>query len=168
MNFCTKLFSLLIHHQANADALLLSEQLDRQDQLALIFADFFQNITLDYSLTSLKKIDYYLSKVRNYFQLHNQQPKSIQEKLAYTDEITRVILRVGAYLGETLRQQNKNWIWVNTKEQICTDTGNLKMHRLILTDHIHKIDPMHVVMDLICAEEQPSSLYQYAKDVLGE
>lgn len=108
MNFCTKLFSLLIHHQANADALLLSEQLDRQDQLALIFADFFQNITLDYSLTSLKKIDYYLSKVRNYFQLHNQQPKSIQEKLAYTDEITRVILRVGAYLGETLRQQNKN------------------------------------------------------------
>lgn len=102
-----KIFSPLIHHQANADALLLSEQLNRQDHHALIFPDFLQSITLDYSLISLRKLDHYLHKVRVHFQLANQQPQFAQQHTKLIDEMTRIVLRVGAYLGETIRQQNK-------------------------------------------------------------
>jgi hypothetical protein len=166
MRFLTKFFSPLIHHQANADALLLSELLNRQDQHALIFADYFENITLDYSLISLKKIDRYLAKVRNYYQ--HQQALSAQQKQEYIDEITQVVLRVGAYLGETLRQQNKDWIWIKSKEQRFIDAEMIKVNVLILTDHTTQISPIKEVATLISAEEQTSSLYQYAQKILSD
>lgn len=167
MKLFTKIFSPLIHHQANADALLLSEQLNRQDHHALIFSDFLQSITLDYSLISLRKLDHYLHKVRVHFKLANQQPQFAQQHTKLIDEMTRIVLRVGAYLGETIRQQNKKWIWIENKEEIYTESDVFKTTVLILTDHDSLTSPMREVINFICAEQKPTSLYQYARKVLS-
>jgi hypothetical protein len=167
MKLFTKIFSPLIHHQANADALLLSEQLNRQDHHALIFPDFLQSITLDYSLISLRKLDHYLHKVRAYFQLANQQTQSTQQHTKLIDEMTRVVLRVGAYLGETIRQQNKKWIWIENKKENYTKSDVFKTSILLLTDHNSLTSPMQEVINFICTEQKPTSLYQYAWKVLS-
>lgn len=81
--------------------------------------------------------------------------------------MTRVVLRVGAYLGETIRQQNKKWIWIENKEEIYTESDVFKTAVLILTDHDNLTSPMQKVINFICTEQKPTSLYQYARKVLS-
>ena len=118
-------------------------------------------------LISLRKLDHYLHKVRVHFKLANQQPQFAQQHTKLIDEMTRIVLRVGAYLGETIRQQNKKWIWIENKEEIYTESDVFKTTVLILTDHDSLTSPMREVINFICAEQKPTSLYQYAWKVLS-
>jgi len=57
---------------------------------------------LDFSLESLKHIDDYL--------------ESISDKPPEENDYLRVVLRVGAYVGEVMRKQKANYHWVSHEE----------------------------------------------------
>ncbi len=64
--------------------------------------DFFDKNKLDYSLESLKHLDEYLEAI------HQNTPQE--------DEIIKIALRAGAYVGEVIRKQAKeeyNWLEFN-------------------------------------------------------
>lgn len=166
MNFLKKLFSSKKRNPFNEDAALLSQQL-KQNQNDLLFSEVLRPIKLDYELMSLKELDYYLLKVRLYFQIKNQDAKSMTEKGILMSELTPTILSVGAYLGETLRKQNKKLNWTENTQQLHSGTTAPSFAALVLTNQVHTISPMQEIINFICNAQQPNSLYQYAEEILS-
>ena len=163
MSFFKKLFSSKKHQQYNDDIAHLSQQLLHPD--LLIFPEALHAIHLDYELMSLKELDYYLLKIRLHFQLRNQDAKSMTQKAKLMNELTPSILSVGAYLGETLRKHNKKLNW-SENTQAIQNGATPSIAVLILTDHINTTSPMQEVINFICSQQQPDSLYIYAENVL--
>ena len=164
MSFFKKIFSSKKRDQSNEDAALLAQQLLNPNDL--MFADTLHSIQLDYDLNSLKELDYYLLKVRLYFQLKNQDAKSMMLKGQLMNELTPVILSVGAYLGETLRTHNTKLSWTENTQAMHEGRDSPSFAVLILTDHINTTSPMQEVINFICSQQQPDSLYVYAQKVL--
>ena len=163
MSFFKTLFSSK-RKRANSDAALLSQQLLQSNDL--IFCEALRSINLDYELMSLKELDYYLLKVRLHYQLKNQDAKSMTQKAKLMNELTPSILSVGAYLGETLRKQNKNLNWAENTQPLHDGAAAPSMAVFILTDQINTTSPMQEVINFICSQKQPDSLYIYAENVL--
>ena len=164
MNFFKKLFSSKKRNPFNEDATTLSQQLHDDN---VIFSGMLHSIDLDYELTSLKELDYYLLKVRLHFHIKNQDAESMREKGVLMNELTPTILSVGAYLGETLRKQNKKLNWTENTQQLDTGTATPSFAALVLTDKTNTISPMQEVINFIYDKQQPKSLYQYAQEILS-
>jgi len=65
--------------------------------------DFLMAEKLDYSLESLKHVDEYLE------QLYKNQPSD--------DELLKITLRTGSYVGEVIRKNTKEpFVWLNYEE----------------------------------------------------
>lgn len=164
MNFFKKIFSSKKRHQSNEDAAILAKQLHQPKDL--LFSETLRSIDLDYDLMSLKELDYYLLKVRLHFQLKNQDAQSMIQKGVVMNELTPVILSVGAYLGETLRKQDKKLNWADNTQTIHGGTDAPSFAVLILTNHTNTTSPMQEIINFICAQQQPDSLYVYAEKFL--
>ena len=164
MSFFKNIFSSKKRHQANEDAAKLAQQIFQPKDL--LFSETLRSIELDYDLMSLKELDYYLLKIRLHFQIKNQDAKSMMQKGVVMNELTPVILSVGAYLGETLRQQNKKLNWAENTQTMHDGTDAPSFAVLILTDQTNTTSPMQEVINFICSQQQPDSLYVYAENFL--
>ena len=68
---------------------------DTGSDLPTPFKEFLNPTKLDYSLESLKHVDSYLDQVRK------------KKRKLNDDQVTKVILRCGAYCGEVIRKNSK-------------------------------------------------------------
>lgn len=157
--------------------LFLSELINYQGESRLIFAEHFNHVILDYSLESLDTLDEYLLKVNQYYlrMLKNVDALSKEQQQQFIQEIVNVVLRIGAYVGETIREHdhNKSWYWIRSKKKrnikpILVDLTQLNndAYSAILTDGTNHEFPMSVVTDLIGDKNQIQTVHFYVHKVL--
>ena len=163
--------------QVNKDMLFLSELLNYQGENKVLYAEFFNQVSLDYSLESLTCIDLYLSKIHEYFQ---ENKELIRDKQLQNPEIVQklvsITLRVGAYVGETIREHDQlnQWYWIKSKRTeilnpILLNAKNTNKNHSspILTNGDKYLFPMNVVIELIAPQRQNStSISDCVREVL--
>ncbi|WP_318342360.1 hypothetical protein [Acinetobacter sp. 16] len=113
---------------------------------------------LDYSVESLKFIDKYLLDLK----------KNNLDQIS-DDQRFKTVLRTGAYVGETIRKNDKNtnWHWVDyeTAKELNPELFNNLDHSIelaaVLTDGEHFIFPLNKVVKFLKNGEE-DSLYFFA------
>ncbi|WP_010116126.1 hypothetical protein [Acinetobacter sp. P8-3-8] len=173
LNF-SKFFKKVTAKNINSDLLFLSEHLSHKGNQEILFVEYFDEIVLDYSLESLKSFEKYLSKIKIYFQSKIDTKMNDSEKNEFITQFVSIILRIGAYVGETLRENDKivDWYWIMSKEKcisnpILINSENAKIQKApVLTNGFKIIFPMDAVSDLILKPNYQLSLYDYANTLL--
>lgn len=174
LNF-SKFFKKLTTKNINSDLLFLSEHLTHKGNQEILFVEYFDEIVLDYSLESLKSFEKYLSKIKIYFLSKIDTKMNESEKNELITQFVSIILRIGAYVGETLRENDKmvDWYWVMSKEKcisnpiLINSNNNIKMQKApVLTNGLKVAFPMDAVANLILKPNYQLSLYDYANTLL--
>ena len=120
--------------------------------------DFLKNKELDFSYDSLKIVDQYLLEVR----------KTELDKLS-NEQFTRIVVRAGAYVGETIRRNDKSkqWNWVDFENaqkinsKFFNDSEKSLSYAAVLTDGQQFTFPLNKVIKFLNNGEE-DSLYLYA------
>ncbi len=120
--------------------------------------NFLENKKLDYSYDSLKIVDQYLQEVR----------KTRLDQLS-DEQYLRIVVRTGAYVGETIRRNDKSkqWNWVDFENaqkinpQFFNDSDKSLSYAAVLTDGQQFTFPLNKVMKFLNNGEE-DSLYSYA------
>lgn len=166
--FFLSLITLLSFSVTNAKPLQVDQINETFDDLAYMFnneqkdpiykLDFLKNRKLDFSYNSLKIVDQYLIEIR----------KIGLDKLS-NEEFTRIVVRTGAYVGKTIRKNDKSeqWNWVdfeNTQKispEFFKDSEKSLAYAAVLTDGQQFTFPLNKVIKFLNNGEE-DSLYFYA------
>ena len=166
--FFLSLITLLSFSVTNAKPLQVDHINETFDDLAYMFnneqkdpiykLDFLKNRKLDFSYNSLKIVDQYLIEIR----------KIGLDKLS-NEEFTRIVVRTGAYVGKTIRKNDKSeqWNWVdfeNTQKispEFFKDSEKSLAYAAVLTDGQQFTFPLNKVIKFLNNGEE-DSLYFYA------
>ena len=113
----------------------LSLMLTQEKQNPVYKRELLDEKKLDFTLESIRHIDQYLSQIRN---------DELDEQ-----EYMKVVLRCGAYIGETMRKINPDWNWFDHK-QACKLFDWLQADEPMLstTAILHNINEGHVAFPL--------------------
>ena len=167
-NFLLGLVALFSSSISNAEPLQINQINETFNDLAYMFnheqtdpiykLDFLKNKELDFSYDSLKIVDQYLLEVR----------KTELDKLS-NEQFTRIVVRAGAYVGETIRRNDKSkqWNWVDFENaqkinpQFFNDSDKSLSYAAVLTDGQQFTFPLNKVMKFLNNGEE-DSLYSYA------
>lgn len=167
-NFFLSLMAFFTVATANAAPVEINPINDTLEDLAYMFnhekkdpiykLELLKNKKLDFSYESLKLVDQYLLELRktNLDELSNEQ-------------YTRIVLRTGAYVGETIRRNDKSkkWNWVDFESaqklnpQFFNDSQDSFAYAAVLTDGSQFTFPLNKVMKFLANGEE-DSLYFYA------
>ena len=164
--FFLSLITLLSFSVTNAKPLQVDQINETFDDLAYMFnneqkdpiykLDFLKNRKLDFSYNSLKIVDQYLIEIR----------KIGLDKLS-NEEFTRIVVRTGAYVGKTIRKNDKSeqWNWVDFENaqkispEFFKDSEKSLAYAAVLTDG--QQFPLNKVIKFLNNGEE-DSLYFYA------
>ncbi len=106
-----KILEKLLSKKVNADMLFLSELLTYKGESQILLVNYFDQVVLDYSLHSLTFIDEYLLLIRQYFIETNLKKLNEEEHQHFIQDIVTISLRIGAYVGETIRENDQKQQW---------------------------------------------------------
>ena len=166
--FFLSLITLLSFSVTNAKPLQVDQINETFDDLAYMFnneqkdpiykLDFLKNRKLDFSYNSLKIVDQYLIEIR----------KIGLDKLS-NEEFTRIVVRTGAYVGKTIRKNDKSeqWNWVDFENaqkispEFFKDSEKSLAYAAVLTDGQQFPFPLNKVIKFLNNGEE-DSLYFYA------
>ena len=166
--FFLSLITLLSFSVTNAKPLQVDQINETFDDLAYMFnneqkdpiykLDFLKNRKLDFSYNSLKIVDQYLIEIR----------KIGLDKLS-NEEFTRIVVRTGAYVGKTIRKNDKSeqWNWVDFENaqkispEFFKDSEKSLAYAAVLTDGQQFTFPLNKVIKFLNNGEE-DSLYFYA------
>ena len=166
--FFLSLITLLSFSVTNAKPLQVDHINETFDDLAYMFnneqkdpiykLDFLKNRKLDFSYNSLKIVDQYLIEIR----------KIGLDKLS-NEEFTRIVVRTGAYVGKTIRKNDKSeqWNWVDFENaqkispEFFKDSEKSLAYAAVLTDGQQFTFPLNKVIKFLNNGEE-DSLYFYA------
>lgn len=96
-----------LNNEANQD---LSIMLLDEPNNPVLNHEFFENKKMDYSLESLEILDEYL--------------ESLRSKLPENEELVKITLRAGSYIGEVIRKNSETeYNWLEFKEAIKVDAS---------------------------------------------
>ena len=167
-NFLLGLVALFSSSISNAEPLQINQINETFNDLAYMFnheqtdpiykLDFLKNKELDFSYDSLKIVDQYLLEVR----------KTELDKLS-NEQFTRIVVRAGAYVGETIRRNDKSkqWNWVDFENaqkinsKFFNDSEKSLSYADVLTDGQQFTFPLNKVIKFLNNGEE-DSLYFYA------
>ncbi len=167
-NFLLGLVALFSSSISNAEPLQINQINETFNDLAYMFnheqtdpiykLDFLKNKELDFSYDSLKIVDQYLLEVR----------KTELDKLS-NEQFTRIVVRAGAYVGETIRRNDKSkqWNWVDFENaqkinsKFFNDSEKSLSYAAVLTDGQQFTFPLNKVIKFLNNGEE-DSLYFYA------
>ena len=167
-NFLLGLVALFSSSISNAEPLQINQINETFNDLAYMFnheqtdpiykLDFLKNKELDFSYDSLKIVDQYLLEVR----------KTELDKLS-NEQFTRIVVRAGAYVGETIKRNDKSkqWNWVDFENaqkinsKFFNDSEKSLSYAAVLTDGQQFTFPLNKVIKFLNNGEE-DSLYFYA------
>jgi hypothetical protein len=172
-----KILEKLLSRKVNADMLFLSELLTYKGESQILLVNYFDQVTLDYSLHSLTFIDEYLLLIRQYFIETKLKKLNEEEHQHFIQDIVTISLRIGAYVGETIREndQKQQWYWIKSNKKrklnpilLKVTQSDPKHSSAILTNGTLYEFPMNIVIDLITLpHKEKNTLSHYVDEVLN-